>query len=137
MRLTVFCAALTLLALPAASLAKPLLLSSEDTYASVCLEGWETPERLLQICELALESPSATTSQRLEMMDTMAWAYVDLGQAKEGCDLFADMRTLNPMSTLGLNGLGCARGTTTITTRRSVILNRPLGYRLRQSRWLA
>ncbi|MCA0042395.1 tetratricopeptide repeat protein [Celeribacter litoreus] len=109
MRLSTLLIALPFVILPPVAQAKPLLLNSEDTYVSACIDGWETPERLVQICELALDAAGASTTQRLKIMNQLAWSYEDLGQDERGCEIYDEMLLIEPNSTMGLNGLGwCA-----------------------------
>ncbi len=48
--------------------AKPQLADSQDTFVSACIADEDTPERMILICEKALEQFGASPTQRAEMM---------------------------------------------------------------------
>ncbi|TCL07971.1 tetratricopeptide repeat protein [Shimia isoporae] len=103
-RISVIVAALFLLAQPV--LGKPLLTNSEETYESACLANSDTPERLVEICEHALQTTGATAVQRIEMMETLAWAHHDAGDEEKAFEQFNVMLELDPVSAEAFNGLG-------------------------------
>jgi len=85
--------------------AKPLLTSSEETYESVCIDYSDTAERLIDICSRALESNGATLADRLEMMDSLAWAHEGVGDDAKAQAVFEDIYALDPSAAQGLAGL--------------------------------
>ena len=96
--LTVFCSGL--------AVAKPLLTDSQDTFASACIADEDTPERMILICEKALEQSGASAAQRAEMMVSLAWAFYDLGQFDRADAVFAKALDLYPASAAALRGHG-------------------------------
>ena len=48
--------------------AKPLITSSEDTVARVCLAQTEPPARIVEACDAALTDAALTQSQRVDLM---------------------------------------------------------------------
>lgn len=66
MRLHVCLAALIAAAQPVA--AKPLVTSSEDTHARVCLARTEAPDRIVSACDAALGAARLTQVQRAELL---------------------------------------------------------------------
>ncbi len=81
--------------------AKPLLLNSQDSFASACLRGNDTPGRLIAICNKALADHSASASQRADMKDVLIWAYFDDGQLELARRLAIELRDEAPQSHLG------------------------------------
>lgn len=84
--------------------AKPLLTNSQQTYASACLAYDETPKRLIEICQLGLEDGGASEAQRIEMMDNLAWSYVDLDDLDRANAVFGDILKIDPRAEPGLQG---------------------------------
>ena len=88
--------------------AKPLVLSSEDTVARLCLARQDAPPRIVQACDAALSVAHLTQSQRAELLvargDGFLWqnAY---DQAKAS---YLQATTVNPRSVEAWNGLGWA-----------------------------
>lgn len=97
---------LLIVLLPLPGLAKPLLTDSQKTYASACVERQDTPERLIQICELALNEAGMTQAQRLDMMDALAWGHMDLDREAVAAEIFHDMLEIDQTSADALSGLG-------------------------------
>lgn len=85
---------------------KPLLTNSQSTYASACIEQSDTPERLIEICQLGLEEAGSSDAQRIEMLDRMAWAYVDVDDLDRAHDVFDQILTIDPNAEPGLQGQG-------------------------------
>lgn len=107
MRLTlpILSAAVLIFALlPAHS--RPLLPSSEVTFSKACRDRDTDPERLIQLCEAALEEGTGSLSQRLDAMDALAWAYSNIGKDAQAQQLFGEMLALDPRSVDAMNGLG-------------------------------
>ncbi|MFY2822724.1 tetratricopeptide repeat protein [Ruegeria sp. MALMAid1280] len=83
---------------------KPLLTSSQSTYASACLEQPESPERLIEICQRGLGGTGASDRQRIEMLDRMAWAHFDLGEYDKSDTAFSEILDIDPDAEPGLQG---------------------------------
>jgi len=90
---------------PLAAIAKPLLTSTEDTYASVCIDEDETYQRLIEICERALETSGASQAQMLEMKTVLAWAYHLDDRSDAARALYRQVLDRNPAWYDALNGL--------------------------------
>lgn len=75
-RAALICSAL----LSAPAIAKPLLLDSQDTYVTACLDWNDTPERLVQICGNALSDPGISQRQRLQLEEVRIWSLHDSDQ---------------------------------------------------------
>ncbi|MEM9496504.1 MAG: tetratricopeptide repeat protein [Pseudomonadota bacterium] len=86
--------------------ARPLIQSSEDSYASVCLNGTDTAMRLIEICRLALDQPGPTPAQRVEMRDTLGYAFYETDRYDEARDVFRQIVRVAPDAHHGWNGLG-------------------------------
>ncbi|WP_299891219.1 tetratricopeptide repeat protein [uncultured Ruegeria sp.] len=86
--------------------AKPLLTNSESTYASACIDQQDTPERLIEICQLGLGEVGASDGQRIEMLDKMAWAHFDLDNFDQAEEAFGEILSLDPNAEPGLQGQG-------------------------------
>jgi tetratricopeptide (TPR) repeat protein len=106
MRKAILIVMLFVLLAPAAILAKPLLTDSQDTFVSVCIDYGDTPERLVEICQNGLKMSGASVSQRVEMMDSLAWAHYDLDDIDQATAVFEDILTLDPQAQTALDGLG-------------------------------
>ena len=93
---------------PQAVSAKPLVTSSEDNVARVCLARMDEPARIVMACDAALDDISLTQSQQSELL-------VARGDGHLWQDLFSkavvDYRAaadVNPLSVDAWNGLGWA-----------------------------
>lgn len=86
------------------AIAKPLLTNSQSTYVSACLEQDDTPERLVEICQLGLGTAGASDRQRIDMLDRLAWAYFDLDNFDASERAFSEILELNPEAEPGLQG---------------------------------
>lgn len=86
--------------------AKPLVTSSEDTHARVCLAREETAGRIVAACDAALAEAGLTASQRVELMiaraDGLRWQE-DYPAAEAGyrAALAADPRAADAWNGLG------------------------------------
>lgn len=87
-------------------MAKPLLNSSEESYASVCINYEDTPERLIRICQLALKAPGISAAQRQDMRDSLANAFMQENRLDESEAEFAGILSEQGNSTRALKGLG-------------------------------
>ncbi|MBO9436818.1 tetratricopeptide repeat protein [Ruegeria sp. R13_0] len=83
---------------------KPLLTNSQATYASACLEAYESPERLIEICQRGLGETGASDRQRIEMLDRLAWAQFDLGDYDQSDKAFSEILDIDPEAEPGLQG---------------------------------
>ena len=88
--------------------AKPLITSSEDTVARVCLAQQETPIRIVEACDAALTDATLTQAQRVDLMIARADGYLwqDMyGAAARG---YREATATSPLSVEAWNGLGWA-----------------------------
>lgn len=88
--------------------AKPLVTSSEETTARICLAREETPARIVTACDTALSDASLTRTQRVELMIARADGHLwqdDFSAAEAG---YRAATELDPQSTDAWNGLGWA-----------------------------
>ncbi len=97
-----------LLAFAAPLAAKPLITSSEETLARVCLAREESPARVVAACDAALNDAGLTAAQRVELLvargDGLSW----MEHYDEAIDSYRMATDLNPDSVDGWNGLGWA-----------------------------
>ncbi|MEX0316298.1 MAG: tetratricopeptide repeat protein [Ruegeria sp.] len=84
--------------------AKPLLTDSQLTYASACIAGDDTAERLIEICTRGLEENGASDGQRIEMLDRLAWSYINVDDLDRADATFGDILTIDPQAEPGLQG---------------------------------
>ena len=105
MQKAVLAISLCALILPGQAPAKPLLLDSQQTYMSACLAYKESHKRMRAICEQALDQPGASMRQRLDIMDSLAWANYYLGQPDMARQVFQRMLDLDSESEDGLTGM--------------------------------
>lgn len=88
--------------------AKPLVTSSEETVARICLAREETPVRIVEACDLALGEAGLTASQRVELMvargDGLTWQ----DHFDEAAESYRAASDLDPRSVDAWNGLGWA-----------------------------
>ncbi|MDD9921268.1 MAG: tetratricopeptide repeat protein [Boseongicola sp.] len=101
-----FVAATAALVFPLIASAKPLITSSEDTLARVCLAQEDSAERLVSACSAALDAANLTGSQRVELLvalgDAQSWNNLD-SQAEE---TYQRALSLDPRALDAWNGLG-------------------------------
>lgn len=90
------------------AIAKPLVTSSEENTARLCLAREDTPERIVKACDSALEEAGLTPTQRVELLvaraDGLYWQE-DYEAAAEG---YRRAIEANPNSTDAMNGLAWA-----------------------------
>lgn len=86
--------------------AKPLLTDSQSTYVTSCLAKSDTPERLLSICQHALSESGMSEQQRHKVLNALAWAHFDLGDAARAEQVFKSLLQENGESQIALSGLG-------------------------------
>lgn len=88
--------------------AKPLVTSSEDTVARVCLARTETPARIVEACDRALADAGMTQSQRVELMIARGDGHIWQDQYAEAVASYRGATALDPNSVEAWNGLGWA-----------------------------
>ena len=88
--------------------AKPIVTSSEDTYARICLARSETPARIVQACDAALVQAGLTLKQRVELMIARGDGHVWQDQYTEAVASYRAATEIDPMTVEGWNGLGWA-----------------------------
>lgn len=103
--------ALTLL-LAGTAAARPLVTSSEENVAVVCLSQEAAPARIVAACDAALADAGLTKTQRVELLisrgDALVWQE-DMTAAEAA---YRAAAALDPSSTEAWNGLGWALRTT-------------------------
>jgi len=94
------------LAIPAT--AKPLITSSEETLARICLAAEESPDRLIEACQGALLVPDLTDKQMAELQvglgDALLWSDLDA----EASEAYRVAIEFDPTDVNAWNGLGWA-----------------------------
>lgn len=88
--------------------AKPLVTSSEDTLARVCLARTETPVRIVEACDKALIDAGMTQSQRVELMIARGDGHIWQNQYTEAVASYREATMLDPRAIEAWNGLGWA-----------------------------
>ena len=106
MKRILFSAALAATVLAHAALARPILSDSQKSYAAVCLENMETPERLAAICETALADGGIAAFDLYEMRVNLALAYDTLGEVPQALAQLNAVLNEDPAHTSALNALG-------------------------------
>ena len=103
---SLLCVALMLLA--GSAFAKPLITSSEETYARLCLDQGETADRLISACNEALGQPDLTERQRIELLDALGDALYWDDQIEAAAKVYREIIALDETAVAGWNGLGWA-----------------------------
>ncbi|WP_208349673.1 tetratricopeptide repeat protein [Pseudaestuariivita rosea] len=88
--------------------AKPLITSSEDTAARACLAYADTPDRLIRLCQQALDGGNLTQSERAQLMNTLGDAHLDQGDHKKAEETYRSILEQAPLNVPALAGLGWA-----------------------------
>ncbi len=88
--------------------AKPLVTSSEDTLARVCLARSEAPARLVEACDGALTQAGLTQNQRVELLIARGDGQIWQGQHAEAATSYRAAADINPNEVEAWNGLGWA-----------------------------
>ncbi|MEO0918523.1 MAG: tetratricopeptide repeat protein [Pseudomonadota bacterium] len=86
--------------------AKPLVTSSEDTTARVCIARQEAPARIVEACDAALTAAGLTMSQRVDFITARGDGQLWLGRYQAAIDSFNEALSLDPRQTDAWNGLG-------------------------------
>ncbi|MEM6385009.1 MAG: tetratricopeptide repeat protein [Pseudomonadota bacterium] len=89
-------------------IAKPLITSSEDTMARICLARSETPPRIVSACDAALTAAGLTQKQRAEFITARGDGYLWLDQYSVAVASFEEALALDKTATDAWNGLGWA-----------------------------
>lgn len=98
--------ALLLAAQPLA--ARPLVTSSEETLARICLAHDEAPARIVEACDGALAEAALTRMQRVELTVARADGLLWQDRFGEAADAYRDAAALDRNSVQAWNGLGWA-----------------------------
>ena len=93
---------------PLAGFAKPLVTSSEDNLARVCLARVEAPDRLVRACDAALMDARLTQSQRAELIVARADGYLWQSHYDKAVEDYRTATNINALSVDAWNGLGWA-----------------------------
>ena len=88
--------------------AKPLVTSSEDTLARVCLARSETPARIVQACDGALTQARLTQNQRVDLLIARGDGHIWQDQYNEAVASYRAATEIDKASTEAWNGLGWA-----------------------------
>ncbi|MEL7206084.1 MAG: tetratricopeptide repeat protein, partial [Pseudomonadota bacterium] len=104
MRLVIGLLAAGMFAAPLA--AKPLVTSSEDTVARICLARSENPSRIVDACDAALSDAGLTRMQRVEFITARGDGYLWLKQYGAAIASFEEALDLDPNAVDAWNGLG-------------------------------
>ncbi len=78
--------------------ARPLLQDSQQTYAGACLAAEEPPERLVLICEAAMEDGGSSPAQRREMKIELADALYSMDENERAQKVVDDILAEAPDS---------------------------------------
>lgn len=104
MRFHIILAATIAAAQPA--LATPLVTSSEDTVARVCLSGRTAPERVVAACDAALFDARLTQAQRVDMLVARGDGQFWLGDYAGAEASYRSALEIDPRGSEAWNGLG-------------------------------
>ena len=88
--------------------ARPILTSSEETHARICLALEEPTSRLLEACEMALDTPGTTDGLRYDLLLSMGAIYQWEGAYAASVQAYERALALKPMSADALSGIGWA-----------------------------
>lgn len=88
--------------------AKPLVTSSEDTVARICLARQETPQRLVAACDAALGMAQLTQSQRAGLLVARGDGFLWQGNHAQARASYSQATAVDPRSVEAWNGLGWA-----------------------------
>lgn len=88
--------------------AKPLVTSSEETLARICLARQVSPPRIVEACDGALAEAGLTRSQRVELMVARADGFLWSDRDTEAASAYRQAIAEDEMSVEAWNGLGWA-----------------------------
>jgi len=89
-------------------LAKPLVTSSEDTLARVCLARQDEASRIVQACDAALADTRLTQNQRAELLVARGDGYIWQNLYRQAEASYREATLINPAEVEAWNGLGWA-----------------------------
>lgn len=89
-------------------LAKPLVTSSEDTLARVCLARQDEAPRIVQACDAALADTRLTQNQRAELLVARGDGYIWQNLHHQAEASYREATLINPAEVEAWNGLGWA-----------------------------
>lgn len=90
------------------ALSRPIVTSSEDTYARVCLSLEGPTTRLLHACETALGEPGLTTGLEYDLLLALGAIHQWNNDFRLSLDAYEQALGIRPMSVEALNGIGWA-----------------------------
>ena len=96
------------IAIASPAVAKPLITSSEETLARICLAEAQAPDRLVEACTGALGEAGLTTAQRLDLLTSLGNALSWSDRDDEAVEAFNDALAITPTHADALSGLGWA-----------------------------
>lgn len=99
-------AALLIAAMPVG--AKPLITSSEETLARICIAGRDSPVRLIEACEQALSDATLTTAQHVELLVALGDAHFWNDDNETSLEVYRRAVALDGATVDGWNGIGWA-----------------------------
>lgn len=85
--------------------ARPLLSNSQQSFTAACLANEEPRNRMVAICEAALDESGATQAQRLELLVALGGAHYNDNSSEKAENVFNDVLKRDPNNTSALNGL--------------------------------
>ncbi|MEO1025217.1 MAG: tetratricopeptide repeat protein [Pseudomonadota bacterium] len=88
--------------------AKPIVTSSEETVARICLARHETPARIVEACDSALLEADLTQAQRADFMIARGDGHIWQDQYVEAAASYREATEINPFEVEAWNGLGWA-----------------------------
>ena len=99
-------ASLLSLALVVPATAKPVITSSEETLARICLEGGVSLDHLLEACTGALSEPGLTPSQRVDLLVALGDVHSWRDDDATASEIYREALDLDHSAVDALNGLG-------------------------------
>ena len=88
------------------SLAKPLITSSEETVARLCLARQSTPERIVAFCDSALMDARLTQNQRADLLVAQGDGFLWQNEYESAARAYRRATEVNPLDVEAWNGLG-------------------------------
>ena len=104
----VYISLLALLAAMGPVTAKPIVTSSEESAARICLARHETPARIVQACDSALLEADLTHTQRADLMIARGDGHIWQDQYNEAAASYRAATEIDPYEVEAWNGLGWA-----------------------------
>jgi tetratricopeptide (TPR) repeat protein len=88
--------------------AKPLISSSEETVARICVAREETPARIVEACDAALSEAGLTLSQRVELTVARGDGLLWQDHYQEAVESYRSATSIDSNAVEAWNGLGWA-----------------------------